>query len=403
MPQFENKEIFGSLLRTTINVISRRTSEAYANVVIKNAIEELSRSYGFLKYVHVIGTQYNKEIFDVVNIDDEINNVELSEIGKVSVAFLKKITTSMGKNAGYYFIKEIKEELPTEHERIIVDLGVNFDFLQMDFITRVKESFMYDLENYDIMKYSITVIFEVLNREVGRDSAYKILHDFVQRLGIEHEVLRYVKINDIRAVQGVDIVTVDSDINLVDGSIVGAAIQKVVQEINVFFEEKNVFSFVDKIKNAFSMEYIGKLSDIGVNFDVIKISQGAVVKNVFKALVDVLSEYSTRNYAVLLVNNALKKFNDKFVFLKGISIEGLRLSDSVDGVVLPEGINSVRASELGRALQKTIEDISVSLGEEAGRHFIENFKEHLGKAYLLRIEELGVNLHMIELKRNLLW
>ena len=29
MLQFENKEIFGSLLRTTINVIGRRTSEAY--------------------------------------------------------------------------------------------------------------------------------------------------------------------------------------------------------------------------------------------------------------------------------------------------------------------------------------------------------------------------------------
>ena len=403
MPQFENKEIFGSLLRTTINVISRRTSEAYANVVVNNVIEDLSSAYSFLRYVHVLGAQYNNEIFDVVNIDDEINTVELSEIGRASVDFLKKITMSMGKNAGYYFIKEIKEDLPTEHERIIVDLGVDFDFLQMEFITKVKESFMYDLENYDIMKYTITVLFEVLNREVGRDSAYKILSDFVQRLSTEHEVLKYVKINDIRAVQGVDIVTVDSDINLVESSNVAAAIQKIVQEINVYFEEKNVFSFVEKIKDTLSAEYIVKLSDIGVNFDVIKFSQGVVVKNVLKALVDVLSEYSTRSYAVLLVNNALKKFDEKFVFLKEISIDGLKSSDDLDNIVLPGNIDSIRASELGRALQKTIEGISVSLGEEAGRHFIENFKKRLGKAYLLKIEELGVNLHMIELKRNLLW
>ena len=403
MPQFENKEIFGSLLRTTINVIGRRTSEAYADVVVNNAIEDLSSAYSFLRYVHVMGTQYNKEIFDVIEIDDEINNVESIEIGKASVDFLKKITASMGKNAGYYFIKEIKEDLPAEHERIIVDLGVDFDFLQMEFITKVKESFMYDLENHDIMKYTVTVIFEVLNREVGRDSAYKILHDFVQRLSTEHEVLKYVKINDIRAVQGVDIVTVDSDINLVESNNVGAAIQKIVQEINVYFEEKNVFSFVEKIKNTLSAKYIVKLGGIGVNFDVIKLSQGVVVKNVLKTLVDVLSEYSTRNYAVLLVNNALRKYDEKFMFLKKVSVDGLKTSDDLNSVTLPEDINSVRASELGRALQKTIENISVSLGDEAGRHFIENFKKHLGKAYLLRIEELGVNLHMIELKRNLLW
>jgi len=116
-----------------------------------------------------------------------------------------------------------------------------------------------------------------------------------------------------------------------------------------------------------------------------------------------LSEYSTRSYAVLLVNNALKKFDEKFVFLKEISVDGLKTSDDINSVTLPADINSVRASELGRALQKTIEGISVSLGEEAGRHFIENFKKRLGKAYLLKIEELGVNLHMIELKRNLLW
>jgi len=50
-----------------------------------------------------------------------------------------------------------------------------------------------------------------------------------------------------------------------------------------------------------------------------------------------------------------------------------------------------------------VEDLTISLGEEAGENFIEIFKKRLGKAYVLRIEEMGVNLHMIELKRNLTW
>jgi hypothetical protein len=63
----------------------------------------------------------------------------------------------------------------------------------------------------------------------------------------------------------------------------------------------------------------------------------------------------------------------------------------------------VRASELGRGLQRVIEEISTSLGENAGKYFVDKFKRRLGHALFLRIEELGVNLHMIELKRNLLF
>ena len=120
------------------------------------------------------------------------------------------------------------------------------------------------------------------------------------------------------------------------------------------------------------------------------------------ALVNVLSEYSTQSYAVLMVNNALRKFDEKFQFVKHINIDSLKFSEGLDGINVPAEINSVRTSELGRALQKTIEQISTSLGEDAGKHFIEKFKKHLGKAYVLRIEEIGVNLHMIELKSTLL-
>ena len=38
-----------------------------------------------------------------------------------------------------------------------------------------------------------------------------------------------------------------------------------------------------------------------------------------------------------------------------------------------------------------------ALGENAKDEFIQNFKESLEKKYLSKIEELGVNFHMIEL------
>ena len=402
MPQFENKDILERLLKSTIGVIGRRTSEAYANVVIGNTIKELSTQYDFLKYINILGTQYN-EAFDMIDIRDEINNVDQNKIGEASTSIIKKMTQTMGKNAGYYFLKEIKEDLPTDYEVALNNIGLDFDYLQSEFITNMKESFRFTIDNYDMCKYSISVCFEILNKQIGRDSAYLTLSEFVLRLSTEHEVLKLIKINDIRSVQGIDIVTVEKEVNEVDPLIVGAGLQKVMQELNVHFEEKGSFIFVDKLKDVISADYIYKFEEIGINLEVIRLSQGLIVKHVLKALVDVLSEYSTLSYAVLMVNNSIAKFYEKFIFTKGIKIDSLKLSNGIDDIELPENINTIRASELGRALQKIIENISKSLGEEAGKHFVEKFKKALGKAYVLRIEELGVNLHMIELKQNLAW
>jgi hypothetical protein len=142
---------------------------------------------------------------------------------------------------------------------------------------------------------------------------------------------------------------------------------------------------------------------MGVNFDVIKLSQVLVVKHVLKALVDVLSDSSTQSYAVQIVNNCLRQYEFKFDYLKGIEIDGLHFSEGLDAINVTEELDSVSASDLGRGLQKVIENISISMGEEAGIFFIEKFKRRLGKACVLRIEEIGVNLHMIELRQNMMW
>ena len=64
MPKMANKDVLGLILRSTIDVIGRRTSEAYANIVISSAINELKEKYDFLRYIEIKGSQY-KEIYDV--------------------------------------------------------------------------------------------------------------------------------------------------------------------------------------------------------------------------------------------------------------------------------------------------------------------------------------------------
>jgi hypothetical protein len=400
MPQFENTEIIGRILRTTIGVISRRTSGAYANVIIGNAIKELSEKYKFLRYIEIQRTQYT-EMFDVVTIASDLNNVEKKEIGTAAKDFLEKITMSMGKNAGYYFIKEIKEDLPYDYEKTIKELGIDLDLLQLEFITEIKQSLKSQLKNSDVIKLTIKTLFDILDRELGRDFAFTTLNEIVRRFTTEYEVLKSIKINDIRSIQNVDLVSIVDDINEIEPNDVGTAIQKIIQEVNYLLGEQGSFTFIEKLRNNLNEDYLFKLGEMGVNINVLQLNQVLVVKQVLKALTDVLSELSDQSYAILTIDNVIKQIGGKYDFFKFVKIDSMRYSDGIDAINVPSDIETVRPSEVGRGIQRIVEDIAMSLGEEAGQHFIEKLKKRLGKAYVLRIEEMGVNLHMIELKQNL--
>ena len=402
MPRFENEEILGRILKSTIVVISRRTSEAYANVIIGNAIKELAEKHSFLRYVEIQETRHT-ELFEVVTIASGLNRVEPKEIGIAAREFLEIITKSMGKNAGYYFIKEIKEDLPYDYEKTIKELGVDLDLLQLEFITEIKRSLKSQLKNSDILKHSIKALFDILDREIGRDYAFSTISEVVKRFRTEYSLLKYVTINDIRSIQNVDLVSVMSNIDELEPTDVGTAIQKIIQEINYLLGEQGGFTFIEKLRNSFNEGYIFKLGEMGVNINVLQLSQVLVVQHVLKALIDVLSALSTQSYAVLTIDNVTKKLGDKYEFLKYIKIDSMRYSEGIDAISVPPEIDTVRPSEVGRGIQKIMEEIVMSLGEEAGQHFVEKFKKRLGKAYVLRIEEMGVNLHMIDLRRNLAW
>ena len=309
----------------------------------------------------------------------------------------------MGKDAGYYFIKEIKQDLPYDYEKTIKELGLDLDLIQLEFITEIKQSFRHKITNSDVLRHILRTLFEILDNELGRNKAFLTIDKLNTRLRTEYPILRYVKLHDLRSIQGVDLVTIDSEINKVDPSQVGALIQKIIQDLNNSYGVRHGSSLIDKIKNLINTDYSFKLGEIGVNLEIIQLGKELVIKHVIKALVNLLSESSTQSYSMVMVVNVLKKFEGNFEFLKLIKIDSMRFSEGLEAItVLPE-IESVRPSELGRGIQKIVEDIIKSLGEDAAKEFLGKFKERLGKAYNLRMEEMGVNLHMIELKHNLAW
>jgi hypothetical protein len=402
MPQIDNKDILGCILRSTINVIGRRTSISYANIFISKTIRELTEKYSFFRYIEIKDSQYSETV-EPVNIDSNVNDVEMKEIGKATNDFMISITKTMGKNAGYYFIREIKETIPFDYETIIKKIGVDLDLIQLQFVTETKEKFKFKIENYDLLTYSFKALYNIFEKEFDKDFAILTLTDLLMRLKSQYDVLNRIEINDIRSIQGIDLVTVDKDVNLIDSTKVAEAIQKCFQDVNKTFNEKSKISLVNELKEYLNSDYLFKLEEIGVSLDILQLSQVSVFKNILKALVDIINETTSQSYAVLLVNNVLRKFEDRYEYLEQIKIDSTRFSDGIDAIIVPIEINSLRASELGRGIRKIMEDIINSLGEEAGSEFVKKFKTRVGKAHLMRIEEIGVNLHLMELKQNLRW
>ena len=193
MPQLNNMEIIGCILKSTINVIGRRTSDSYAYVVIGNSVKKLTKKYNFLNLIEIKGTEY-RELTDIVKIQPEINNIEIEKIGMALKDFMKDIIFSMGKSVGYFFIKEIKESMSFEYEKIIKEIGLDLDLMQYQFITDKKESFILEIHNDEILKYIFMTLYEFLDREIGRDSAIKSLNEVISRFHTTHETLNFVKI-----------------------------------------------------------------------------------------------------------------------------------------------------------------------------------------------------------------
>jgi len=248
--------------------------------------------------------------------------------------------------------------------------------------------------------YSIKGLFNILEKEFDKNTSLTIISDLIIELRTQYEVLDKIKIHDTRSVQGIDPITVDKDVNLIDAQIVGDAIQNLLQELNKYCNQKSNISLVNEIRSHLNSDYLFKLEEMGVNLNVLQLSEVLVFKHVLKALVDLINDVTSQSYAILLVNTVIEKFKDRYPFLEHVKIDGTRFSEGYDAILVPENIDSVRGSEIGRGIQKIMEKIIRSLGDKAGAEFTNNFKKRLGKAFLLRIEEMGVNLHLIQRKQD---
>jgi hypothetical protein len=132
MPNFDNSEVVKHILQTLINITSRKTSKDQALSSMYDLIKKLQGKYEFLKHIEIKDTRF-LELDEPVSVMSDIDGIKLNEIGKALSDIIKTMNIDLGRNAGYFFIKELKNNIREEYYPTIEEMGLDFGVMQLEF------------------------------------------------------------------------------------------------------------------------------------------------------------------------------------------------------------------------------------------------------------------------------
>jgi len=131
MPELEKSAIVENLLNILINISGRKTDRGHAIITMDAVMKKLEDKYDFLKHVKIKDTRYIEDV-DTVSVMSDINVVESSEMGRALQDIITTMDNSLGKDAGHFFIKELRTSLDDDYKTSMDDMGVDLSLMQLE-------------------------------------------------------------------------------------------------------------------------------------------------------------------------------------------------------------------------------------------------------------------------------
>ena len=132
MPHFENSEVVRHILQTLINISGRKTTKGQAVTAMNELLNKLQEKYHFLKHVEIKDTRFI-ETDEPVTVMSDIDGVKLNDVGKALYDIIKTMNSNLGKEAGYFFIKELRNNIREDYYTTIEEMGLNLGVMQLEF------------------------------------------------------------------------------------------------------------------------------------------------------------------------------------------------------------------------------------------------------------------------------
>ena len=132
MPNLDNSDVVKQVIQTLLDVSSRKTTQGQALVTMADLIEKLREKYDFLKHVEIKDTRF-MEMEEPVTVMSDIDKVRSDNVGKALYDIIKTMNSSLGKDAGHFFIKEVRNKIEEEYGATIEEMGLDLGLMQLEF------------------------------------------------------------------------------------------------------------------------------------------------------------------------------------------------------------------------------------------------------------------------------
>jgi len=398
----DTAEVTRQFIQIIIEIIGRKTSEEYAAVAVRNLLKKLQPTYPFLKHIVIKNTRL-LELERCVAVRNELNSINQKQVGNALKELVKTIMKSLGKTAGYFFIKETREKIGIDYDAMLMkSMGVDLTIMQSSYIIEKKSIDSLKIEKSDVVRRFLKALIEIMEKQTSKTFAIRFISQCIDTLRQHYPFLAYITVNDIRYTLGSEEVIVQQEINLIDSMDLGRAIESLLHETDNALEELGRNSIVGDLKTHLTAEYLEKLEEMGVTIAVFTVGYNAIFKEIIKTLIEVIGKISTERYAIVSVNSFLRKIDRTYPFLQQVKVEPTKNQDELYQITIANNIEAVSETEARRAIQHLLEIIMGALGKDSRDEFLQKFKDSLEKKYLSKIEEIGVNFHMIELHQEML-
>jgi hypothetical protein len=397
----DTADVTRQFLQTLIDIIGRKTSQEFASVTIRNLIKKLQPTYPFVQDIEIKNT-YSLELEKSITVHESLNAADPKKVGMVLKELTKIIMKSMGKTAGYFFIRETREKMGNDYNTILVKtMDVDLTMMQSAYIAEKKSVALLHIETSDVMRRFLKTMIDMLEKQTSKTYAIGFIAQRIGLLRQQYAFLEKITFNDIRYTLGSEEVVVPPEIDNIDSRELGKAIVSILHDTDKTLADLGRNSVVSDLKTYLTTEYLTKLEEMGVTITAQKIGYDAMFKQIIKALIDIIRETSTENYAIFAVNSSLRKIDSTYQFLQTVKVEPAANEGELYHIIISNNIDSVNETDARRAIHQLLETIMASLTDKVRNEFIQKFKDSLEKKYLSKIEELGVNFHMIELHQEI--
>lgn len=397
----KNSEIISYIIQAIIKAISRRTTKNFAIVTIDIVIKKLELKYDFLRFIEIDNEIYSEGI-NAVKINTEIDSIKMNELEKAINEIIYILTIKLGKNKRYYFTKEIKDEIESKFKSLGEENIFNLDFRQNEFVSDdidLEKIIEVSIKNSYIIDTILKALITILNKKMPEAEVIKILKTSIKKLENINDITKYIIINDTPDSNGYYTIETKEDINGIIPIRMADMLERFIEEIGRSIKCDIDHSFFEEFKNILGDENLYFIKKMGVNLDRIGVilqqqENEIITKKTLKTLIDISCKKISVGFAVETIDSIIKKVKLKHDVLKYVTIDKYRYNEGINAISIDEAIKSVESHKLGKALWEIIKNTQEITRE---RNFIEDFKKEFGDEYLQKIEDIGVNLHILKI------